>query len=64
MLEITFHAWLRRVWLVCLFACSPSCSDDAAGGAPVYHPAVKMLVFSDPHYFDPSLGASGAALES
>jgi len=47
-----------------MLACSTSCSDDTAGAGPVYHPAVKMLVFSDPHYFDPSLGTSGAAFET
>ena len=50
----------RWVWLLCLLAGVPACSDDT-GSLPVYHPAVKLLVFSDPHYFDPSLGTSGAA---
>jgi 3',5'-cyclic AMP phosphodiesterase CpdA len=45
-----------------LLALAPSCSDT--GAPPVYHPAIKMLVFSDPHYFDPSLGTSGAAFEA
>ncbi len=63
MFEISrFRFWLHRVCLVCLVASAPSCSDT--GPAPVYHPAVKMLVFSDPHYFDPSLGTSGAAFEA
>ena len=71
MLETTLlRSWLRRVWLVCLLAVAPACSSDnrgaldAAGVPPVYHPAVKMLVFSDPHYFYPSLGTSGSAFET
>jgi hypothetical protein len=27
-------------------------------------PTVKLMVFSDPHYYDPSLGTSGAAFDS
>jgi len=50
----------RWGWLLCLLAGVPACSDDT-GSLPVYHPAVKLLVFSDPHYFDPSLGTSGSA---
>lgn len=50
----------RWGWLFCLLACASSCSYDT-GTLPVYHPAVKLMVFSDPHYFDPSLGTSGAA---
>jgi DNA repair exonuclease SbcCD nuclease subunit len=53
----------RWGWLLCLLAGVPACSDDT-GSLPVYHPAVKLLVFSDPHYFDPSLGTSGAAFEA
>jgi hypothetical protein len=53
----------RWVWLACLLAWAPSCSDDA-GTVPSYHPAVQLLVFSDPHYFDPSLGTSGAAFDT
>jgi hypothetical protein len=53
----------RLVWLACLLACAPSCSDNS-GTPPVYHPAVKLLVFSDPHYFDPSLGTTGAAFDT
>ncbi len=63
MLEISrFRSWFCCVCLVCLVAFAPSCSDT--GAPPVFHPAVKMLVFSDPHYFDPSLGTSGAAFEA
>jgi hypothetical protein len=53
----------RRVWLACLLACAPACSDDT-GTLPVYHPTVKLLVFSDPHYFDPSLGTTGSAFDT
>ena len=53
----------RRVLLACLLAVASSCSD-AGGTPPVYHPAVKLLVFSDPHYFDPSLGTTGSAFET
>lgn len=35
-------------------------SDSATPGAPL--PAVRLLVFSDPHYFDPSLGSTGQEL--
>ena len=51
---------LLAAGLFFLFATS-GCGDDAAGTPPVYTPAVKLLVFSDPHYFDPSLGTTGAA---
>ena len=60
----------RRIFLACLLAVTSSCNDsggvprDADGALPVYHPAVKLLVFSDPHYFDPSLGTSGSAFEN
>jgi len=40
-----------------------SCSDDT-GTFSNYHPAVKLMVFSDPHYFDPSLGTTGAAFDA
>ncbi len=63
MLKIIPHSRRpRRIWLVCLLAASSSCYDSGAE-IPVYHPSVKMLVFSDPHYFDPSLGTSGSAFE-
>jgi hypothetical protein len=69
---------LRWICLAGLFAVLAACSDDSggvppdsgeapldSGGAPpVYHPAVKLLVFSDPHYFDPSLGTTGSAFET
>jgi hypothetical protein len=48
---------------VCLLGILASCGDDGHG-SPVYAPTVNLLVFSDPHYFDPSLGASGAAFET
>ena len=54
----------RSLWLACLLAVASSCSDDTSGAPPVYHPAVKLLVFSDPHYFDPSLGTSGTAFDA
>jgi predicted phosphodiesterase len=50
--------------IVCLFGILASCGDDGHGSPPVYAPTVKLLVFSDPHYFEPSLGASGAAFEN
>ena len=53
----------QRVWLACLLACAASCSDDT-GTFSNYHPSVKLMVFSDPHYFDPSLGTSGAAFDA
>src|SRR5664279_2565676 len=68
---------LRWIGLAWLFAVLASCSDvggappdsgeapvDAGVAPPVYHPAVKLLVFSDPHYFDPSLGTTGSAFET
>jgi hypothetical protein len=67
----------RRILFACLLIVTSSCNGsdgvspdagtaplDAGGVAPVYHPAVKLLVFSDPHYFDPSLGTTGSAFES
>jgi len=67
----------RRLIFACLLIVTSSCNGsagaspdagtvplDAGGVAPVYHPAVKLLVFSDPHYFDPSLGTTGSAFES
>ena len=60
----------RRILLAWLLSLTTSCNDsggvplDAGGQTPVYHPAVKLLVFSDPHYFDPSLGTSGSAFEN
>lgn len=40
-----------------------SCGDDG-GTAPVYAPTAKLMVWSDTHYFDPALGATGPAFES
>lgn len=59
----SLHPWPRRVLLACLLALATSCSDDT-GTFTNYHPAVKLMVFSDPHYFDPSLGTTGAAFEA
>ena len=69
--------WSRRILFACLLIVTSSCNGsdgvspdagtvplDAGGVAPVYHPAVKLLVFSDPHYYDPSLGTTGSAFES
>jgi len=53
----------RILGLLVLFAAA-GCGDDAGGPPPVYAPALKLMVFSDPHYFDPSLGTTGAAFES
>jgi 3',5'-cyclic AMP phosphodiesterase CpdA len=53
----------RWAWLACVLACSSSCADDT-GTFTNYHPAVKLLVFSDPHYFDPSLGTTGSAFDA
>ena len=39
-------------------------NDTGASPVPVYAPTAKLLVISDPHYFAPSLGTSGAAFES
>lgn len=39
------------------------CGDDLGGTAPVPPPQVKLLVLSDTHYFDPSLGTTGRAFE-
>jgi hypothetical protein len=50
---------LLGVFLLGTFAAA-GCGDDTG---PVYAPAVKLLVFSDPHYFDPSLGTTGPAFE-
>jgi hypothetical protein len=45
-----------------MFATS-GCGSDT-GAPPVYAPNLEFLVLSDPHYFDPSLGTSGAAFEA
>jgi 3',5'-cyclic AMP phosphodiesterase CpdA len=55
-----------RSWLLgslaLLFLAASGCSDDAA---PTATPTPgKLLVFSDPHYFDPSLGTTGSAFEA
>jgi len=50
--------------LTYLFLCgllAPACD---AGGSQSVVPAVKLLVFSDPHYYDPSLGTTGPAFDS
>jgi len=39
-----------------------SCSDDNSSD-PSEEQAIKIAVFSDPHYYDPSLGTSGQAFE-
>ena len=49
--------------LALILLAAAGCGDDA-GPTPVYAPTAKLLVFSDPHYFDPSLGTSGPAFES
>jgi predicted phosphodiesterase len=53
----------RFSWVGYLLALllAPACD----GSTPAHgNPVVKMLVFSDPHYFDPSLGTTGAAFEA
>jgi 3',5'-cyclic AMP phosphodiesterase CpdA len=39
------------------------CGDDT-GTVPVYQPTARLFVFSDPHYFAPSLGTTGPAFAS
>ena len=39
------------------------CGDDT-GTLPVYEPAARLLVFSDPHYYAPALGTAGPAFAS
>jgi 3',5'-cyclic AMP phosphodiesterase CpdA len=39
------------------------CGDDT-GSTPVYAPAARLMVFSDPHYFAPALGTTGPAFEA
>jgi len=42
-----------------------ACSEDDDPAAPVdQNPSAVIAVFSDPHYFDPTLGSSGSAFES
>ena len=64
------HPGLRRSLLLAALALTSACSDGTGASsvdaspidaAPAYYPTAKLLVFSDPHYFDPSLGTSGAA---
>lgn len=40
------------------------CGDDMDGTSPLASPTAKLLVFSDPHYFAPTLGTSGPAFEA
>lgn len=40
-----------------------SCGDDS-GTMATYTPTAKLMVWSDTHYFDPTLGATGQAFES
>jgi len=54
----------RSVFAIVFFVLAAvGCGDDA-GTRPLFAPAVKMVVFSDPHYFPPSLGTTGSAFES
>jgi 3',5'-cyclic AMP phosphodiesterase CpdA len=49
--------------LCLLFACSDSDNSDN-GNQPDADGRLDMVVFSDPHYYDPSLGTSGDAFEA
>ena len=56
----------RPCRLACLLLCglgAPACDTESGhSAAPI--PTVKVLVFSDPHYYDPSLGTTGTAFDS
>lgn len=41
-----------------------SCSDEGDPTDTDTQPTAKICVFSDPHYYDPALGTSGAAFET
>ncbi len=56
------RGFLAGLCLLEMFTTS-GCGSDT-GAPPVYAPNLKLLVLSDPHYFDPSLGTSGAAFEA
>jgi 3',5'-cyclic AMP phosphodiesterase CpdA len=62
----TFRLRIRQFLFA--FACTAliiainSCSDDNSSN-PAEEQTIKIAVFSDPHYFDPSLGTSGQAFE-
>ena len=62
----TLHPMKKRLSLFLLFLSMMvlSCSKDENNTNENASITAKIIVFSDPHYFDPSLGASGAAFEN
>ena len=56
-----WHLCLASSLVLAGFGCG---EDTGVAPIPAYAPTAKLLVISDPHYFDPSLGPSGPAFES
>jgi len=55
---------IRAYRLVCLCGLFAPACDRSHGPSVSPIPTVKLMVFSDPHYYDPSLGTTGAAFDS
>jgi hypothetical protein len=55
------HTWRPALALLALLLAA-GCGEDGAP-TPQYAPSARLLVFSDPHLFAPSLGPTGAAFE-
>jgi 3',5'-cyclic AMP phosphodiesterase CpdA len=62
------RSWARAFTFVLAAAAGllpvSGCGDDLGATPQVLPPKAKLLVFSDPHYFDPSLGTHGPAFEA
>ena len=57
---------LGLIVFACLFSCAAPerVADLTLLGPPVAVPETTFAVFSDPHYYDPSLGTEGAAYQA
>jgi 3',5'-cyclic AMP phosphodiesterase CpdA len=55
---------IRLCRLICLCGLVAPACDSSHGPSVFPTPTVKLMVFSDPHYYDPSLGTSGAAFDN
>ncbi|MGB8296315.1 MAG: metallophosphoesterase [Polyangia bacterium] len=55
---------IRLCRLVCLCGLVAPACDGSHSPPVVPTPTVKLMVFSDPHYYDPSLGTTGAAFDN
>jgi 3',5'-cyclic AMP phosphodiesterase CpdA len=55
---------IRVYRLACLCGLFAPACGGASSPSVAPTPTVKLMVFSDPHYYDPSLGTTGAAFDS